>query len=57
MLINLKRQMQELEKAFNRLCDAGGKANVDRAFKLADRWNKIRQIIEYQESLTLKNVA
>lgn len=50
MIINLEELMKKQEKQFYELCDLSDPSATKVAFRIADRWNRIRKVVEYQKS-------
>lgn len=57
MVIYLVDVMKHDEEEFNRRADSNIKEIRASSFKYAERWNKIRKIIEFQESQMLRRVS
>ena len=49
MIINLEKLMEKQEKQFYNLCEFHNYGATKIAFKIADRWNRIRKMVEYQK--------
>ncbi|MCT4605133.1 MAG: hypothetical protein N4A64_03365 [Marinisporobacter sp.] len=48
MIIDLEELMRRQEKRFFKLCDLSNPKATKVAFGIANRWNRIRKVIEYQ---------
>lgn len=49
MIINLEILMKKQEKQFYKLCDFHDYGATKIAFTIAERWNRIRKVVEYQK--------
>ncbi|WP_165916207.1 hypothetical protein [Marinisporobacter balticus] len=49
MVINLEELMKRQEKQFYALCDFSYPEATKVAFRIADRWNRVRKAVEYQK--------
>lgn len=50
MIINLEKKLKEYEKKFNEMSDSTIEEVRRASLKYAHKWNKVRNIIEYQSA-------
>lgn len=51
MIINLEELMNRQEKQFYVLCNLSYPGATKIAFRIADRWNRLRKAVEYQKRI------